>query len=46
MTETESVRNMIKSYGDDIQFLGPEEFSKLWRDEYEELKKNADVFKH
>jgi tripartite-type tricarboxylate transporter receptor subunit TctC len=46
MTEDVSVKNMIKSYGDDIQFLGPEEFSKAWRDEFEEFKKNADLFKH
>jgi len=31
MTETESVKNMIERNGDDIQFLGPQEFSKLWR---------------
>ena len=46
MTEHASVKSMIKTYGDDIQFLGPEEFSKLWREEYEDFKKNADMFKH
>jgi len=45
MTEDASVKSMIKTYGDEIQFLGPEEFSKVWRDEYEEFKANADMFK-
>jgi len=45
MTEDASVKSMIKAYGDEVQFLGPEEFSKLWRDEYEEFKRNADMFK-
>ena len=26
---------MIKQFGDDIQYLGPDEFGKLWREEYE-----------
>jgi tripartite-type tricarboxylate transporter receptor subunit TctC len=46
MTENDSVKSMIKAYGEEIQFLGPEEFSKVWREEYEDLKKNADMFKH
>jgi tripartite-type tricarboxylate transporter receptor subunit TctC len=45
MTENDSVKSMIKTYGEEIQFMGPEEFSKIWREEYEDLKKNDDMFK-
>ena len=45
MTENESVIAMIKKLGDDIQFLGPDEFNKFWTDEYEGLKSLAKEFK-
>jgi len=45
MTEDKSVRTMIKKYGDEIQFLGPDEFAKVWREEYEEFKKFAKTLK-
>ena len=38
MTEDKSVTTMIKRYGDEIQFLGPDEFTKVWVAEYEDFK--------
>jgi tripartite-type tricarboxylate transporter receptor subunit TctC len=35
MTEDKSVISMIKQFGDEIQYLGPDEFGKLWREEFE-----------
>jgi tripartite-type tricarboxylate transporter receptor subunit TctC len=36
MTEDKSVKKMIKQFGDEIQYLGPDEFSKEWEEEYQE----------
>jgi tripartite-type tricarboxylate transporter receptor subunit TctC len=38
MTEDKSVTSMIKQLGDDIQYMGPDEFGKLWREEFEAQK--------
>jgi len=35
MTEDKTVQAMIKSFGDRIQYLGPDEFGKVWRAEFE-----------
>src|SRR5690606_23750641 len=35
MAETPSARELIRKLGDDIQFMGPDEFSDFWRKEYE-----------
>jgi len=45
MTEDKSVVPMIKRFGDDIHFLGPDEFAKVWREEYEAHKELGKVFK-
>jgi len=36
---------MIKQFGDDIQYLGPDEFAKVWREEYEAHKELGKIFK-
>jgi hypothetical protein len=36
---------MLKRFGDEIQFLGPDEFGKLWREEYETQKELARIYK-
>jgi tripartite-type tricarboxylate transporter receptor subunit TctC len=38
MTEDKTVVTMIKQFGDEIYYLGPDEFGKLWREEYEMQK--------
>jgi tripartite-type tricarboxylate transporter receptor subunit TctC len=45
MTEDKTVMSMIKRFGDEIQYLGPDEFTKLWRDEYEAHKELGKLFK-
>jgi len=45
MTEDKSVKTMIKRYGDEIQFLGPDEFKAVWRAEYEDLKEFGKTIK-
>jgi len=45
MTEDQTVIKMIKSFGDDIQYLGPDEFTKVWREEFEAQKELARIFK-
>jgi tripartite-type tricarboxylate transporter receptor subunit TctC len=35
MTEDKTVEAMIKSFGDRIQYLGPDEFGKVWRAEFD-----------
>ena len=45
MTENQAVIKMIKSFGDDIQYLGPDEFTKIWREEHEAQKELAKIFK-
>jgi tripartite-type tricarboxylate transporter receptor subunit TctC len=45
MTEDKSVVPMIKKLGDEINYLGPDEFSKFWRDEFETQKELGKMFK-
>jgi tripartite-type tricarboxylate transporter receptor subunit TctC len=35
MTQDKTVQAMINSFGDRIQYLGPDEFGKVWRAEFE-----------
>jgi tripartite-type tricarboxylate transporter receptor subunit TctC len=45
MTEDKSVIPMIKQMGDDIYYLGPDEFTKVWREEFESYKELGRTFK-
>ena len=45
MTEDKSVLAMIKQMGDEIYFMGPDEFGKLWREEYENQKELGRLLK-
>jgi tripartite-type tricarboxylate transporter receptor subunit TctC len=45
MTEDKTVTAMIRQFGDEIQYLGPDEFGKLWREEYESYKELGKMFK-
>jgi hypothetical protein len=36
---------MIKLLGDEIQYLGPDEFAKVWREEYESQRELGKLFK-
>lgn len=45
MTEDKSCVGIIQRLGDDIQYQGPDEFSKAWRAEYEITKELGKVFK-
>jgi tripartite-type tricarboxylate transporter receptor subunit TctC len=45
MTEDKSVIPMIKQMGDDIYYLGPDEFTKVWREEFESYKELGRIFK-
>jgi len=45
ITEDKSTLAMIERLGDEIQFLGPDDFTKVWREEYELHKKLAKSFK-
>jgi tripartite-type tricarboxylate transporter receptor subunit TctC len=45
MTDDKSVVPMIKRLGDEVQYLGPDEFAKVWREEYETQKELAKIFK-
>jgi tripartite-type tricarboxylate transporter receptor subunit TctC len=38
MSEDKSVTSMIKQLGDEVQYMGPDEFGKLWREEFEAQK--------
>ncbi len=45
MTEDKSVIAMINQMGDEIYYLGPDEFGKLWREEYETHKELGKALK-
>lgn len=45
MTEDKTVVNMLKSFGDAPNYLGPDEFGKHWREEYEMHKELARIYK-
>jgi tripartite-type tricarboxylate transporter receptor subunit TctC len=44
MTEDESVKAMMQKTGQGIQFLGPDEFDKFWRADYEFYKELKPLF--
>ena len=45
MTEDQSVKAMIKQYGDEIHYLGPDEFAKVLMSEFDVYKELAKVHK-
>ena len=45
MTEDTAVINMLKGFGDSPNYLGPDEFGKLWREEYELHKELGRIYK-
>jgi tripartite-type tricarboxylate transporter receptor subunit TctC len=45
MLEDKSSIAMIQNLGDNFHYLGPEEFTKFWRGEYESHKEMGKVFK-
>ena len=45
MTEDKTVLAMIKQFGEGIHYLGPDEFTKEWREEYEAHKELGRQFK-
>ncbi len=45
MTEDKSVIDMLKRFGDSPNYLGPDEFGKIWREEYETYKELARIYK-
>jgi tripartite-type tricarboxylate transporter receptor subunit TctC len=45
MTEDKSVNAMIQRYGDQIHYLGPKEFSKVWKTEFELYKELGKSYK-
>jgi tripartite-type tricarboxylate transporter receptor subunit TctC len=45
MTADKSVVSMVKLLGDEIQYLGPDEFAKVWREEYESQRELGKLFK-
>ena len=45
MVEDKTVTTMLKQFGDDINYLGHDEFTKYWREEYELYKELGKTFK-
>jgi tripartite-type tricarboxylate transporter receptor subunit TctC len=45
MTEDKSVIAMIKQYGDEIHYLGPDEFAQTWRTEFDVYKELSKALK-
>jgi tripartite-type tricarboxylate transporter receptor subunit TctC len=45
MTEDKSFVTMMKQLGPETQYLGPDELTKYWRDEYEGFKELGKAFK-
>jgi tripartite-type tricarboxylate transporter receptor subunit TctC len=45
MTEDPSLKKMIRNLGDDIYYLGPQDFAKVWKEEYEYYKKLGKIYK-
>jgi len=45
MTEDKTVLAMIKNFSDEIHYLGPDEFTKVWREEFEAHKELGKQFK-
>ena len=45
MTEDKSFQALIKQMGDDVHYMGPDEFEKVWRAEYESEKELGKFYK-
>jgi tripartite-type tricarboxylate transporter receptor subunit TctC len=45
ITEDPSFVEMIKKFGEEVNYLGPEEFTKMWKEEYESRKQLAKLYK-
>lgn len=45
MCEDKSVINMINKFGDEVNYLGPDEFAKVWREEFEIQRELGKIFK-
>lgn len=45
MTEDKSFISIIDRLGDDVQYLGPDEFTKVWRTEFEVDKELGKIYK-
>jgi tripartite-type tricarboxylate transporter receptor subunit TctC len=45
MTEDSTVVAMLKQFGDDVSYLGPDEFEKYWREEFELYRELGKEFK-
>jgi tripartite-type tricarboxylate transporter receptor subunit TctC len=45
MTENPSVIKTIASLGDDVNYMGPDEFKKFWQDEYKSHREIGKLFK-
>ena len=45
VTEDPSFIEMVKKFGDDANYLGSEEFTKFWRDEYESRRELGKIYK-
>ena len=45
MTEDPSVKVLIKKTGQGIHYLGPDDFAKFWRADYEVYKELRSLFK-
>jgi tripartite-type tricarboxylate transporter receptor subunit TctC len=45
ISEDKSFQAMIKQLGDDVHYMGPDEFEKVWRTEYEAQKELGKFYK-
>ena len=45
ITEDPSFRALIKQLGDDVNYMGPDDFEKYWRAEYESQKELGKLYK-
>jgi tripartite-type tricarboxylate transporter receptor subunit TctC len=45
MAWNKSVVPMIKQLGDEIHFMGPDDFARAWWEEYQTQKELAKIFK-
>ena len=45
VTEDKAFIDMLSKFGEEPDYLGPEEFTKVWLEEYEARKELAKIFK-
>lgn len=45
MTENRQVITVLKQIGDEFAYMGPDEFSKYWRSEFQNIKEMGKIFK-